>query len=70
MSTIFTGNSETTKPEGSEHPYNLRRALERFERGYLQNILVLVEWDKVRATKMLGIHPKTLEAKLKKHELL
>lgn len=53
----------------SEHPYNLRRALERFERGYLQNILVLAEWDKLRAAKMLGIQPKTLEGKLKKYEL-
>ena len=52
-----------------EHPYNLRHAIERFERGYLQNILVLADWDKLRAAKMLGIHPKTLKAKLKKYEL-
>ena len=53
----------------SDHPYNLRHAIERFERGYLQNILVLAEWDKLRAAKMLGIPPKTLEIKLKKYEL-
>ena len=28
-----------------EHPYNLRQALERFERSYLHNILVLADWD-------------------------
>ena len=53
----------------SDHPYNLRRAIERFERGYLQNILVLTGWDQMRASEMLGIRPKTLEIKLKKYEL-
>jgi DNA-binding protein Fis len=53
----------------SDHPYNLRSAIERFERGYLQNILVLADWDQMRAAKMLGVRPKTLEGKLKKYEL-
>ena len=51
-----------------EHPYNLRRALERFERDYLHNILVLADWDKAKAAKMLGIRLKTLETKLKKYD--
>lgn len=53
----------------SDHPYNLRRAIERFERGYLQNILVLADWDQMKAAEMLGVRPKTLETKLKKYEL-
>jgi DNA-binding protein Fis len=53
-----------------EHPYNLQQALEHFERGYLHNILVLSEWNQVRAAKMLGIRQKTLETKLKKYELV
>jgi DNA-binding NtrC family response regulator len=53
-----------------EHPYNLQRAIERFERGYLHNILVLSEWDRMRAAEMLGIHQKTLVTKLKKYDLV
>lgn len=52
-----------------EHPYNLRSALERFERDYLQNILVLAAWDEPQAARMLGIHLKTLKAKLSQYEL-
>ncbi len=50
------------------HPYNLRHALERFERKYLHNILELARRDRVRATEMLGISPGTLEVKIKKYE--
>lgn len=53
----------------NQHPYNLRQALEHFERNYLYNILVLVEWDQPQAAKMLGIHQKTLENKLQKYDL-
>lgn len=52
-----------------EHPYNLQQALQRFERGYLSNILVLANWDLAYAAEMLGIHPKTLSRKMKKYEL-
>jgi DNA-binding NtrC family response regulator len=68
--TRSTVTSVTTTTKHLEHPYNLRRAIERFERGYLQNILVLAGWDNLSAAKMLGIQPKTLKAKLKKYELL
>ncbi len=54
----------------TEHPYNLRRALENFERGYIQNILVLNCWNKASTAEMLGISRKTLEVKMKKYELL
>ena len=50
------------------HPYNLRHALERFERKYLHNILELARRDRARAAEMLGISPGTLEVKLKKYE--
>ena len=53
----------------TEHPYNLRRALGHFERGYIQNILVLNEWNKVRTAEMLGITRRTLYRKMKKYEL-
>ena len=52
-----------------EHPYNLQRALERFERGYLRNILVLANWDTAYAAEMLGISQKTLSRKMKKYEI-
>jgi DNA-binding NtrC family response regulator len=54
----------------SEHPYNLHRALERFERDYLHNILVLTQWDQASAATLLGIRVPTLEAKMKKYALL
>ncbi len=53
---------------GVEHPYNLRSALERFERKYLHNILELARRDRARAAEMLGISPGTLEVKIKKYE--
>lgn len=52
-----------------EHPYNLQRALERFERGYLRNILVLADWDIDYAAEMLGIRRETLSRKMKKYEI-
>ena len=52
-----------------EHPYNLQRALERFECGYLRNILVLTNWDTSYAAEMLGISQKTLSRKMKKYEI-
>ena len=60
--------SHTHSPK-REHPYNLQQALERFERGYLHNILVLADWDLDDAAEMLGIRPKTLSGKMKKYEL-
>lgn len=52
-----------------EHPYNLQRALERFERDYLCNILVLAGGDADYAAKMLGISPNALSRKIKKYEI-
>ena len=52
------------------HPYNLQRALERFERSYLHNILVLADWDINYAAEMLGIRPNTLSGKMKKYEIV
>ena len=74
---MFTTNTATFVTTGrrhphkaAEHPYNLRHAIERFERDYLHNILVLTGWDKFRAAEMLGIRPKTLELKMKRYDLL
>lgn len=49
--------------------YNLQHALEYFERGYLQNIMVLLRWDQEQASNVLGIGQETLEAKLQKFNL-
>jgi DNA-binding NtrC family response regulator len=76
MATIDTADTATFVTTGrrhscpaAEHPYNLQRAIERFERDYLHNILVLAGWDKLRAAEMLGIHPRTLALKMKRYDL-
>ncbi len=56
-------------PESALHPYNLRLALEEFERKYLRNILVLTRWNITEAAGMLGICRKTLRRKMSKYEL-
>ncbi len=56
-------------PEFKRHPYNLRPALEEFERKYLRNILVLTRWNITEAAGMLGICRKTLRRKMNKYEL-
>jgi len=52
-----------------EHPYNLQKAVGKFERGYIMNILQLSDWDKSRTSEMLGIRIKMLEQKLKKYKI-
>lgn len=51
------------------HPYNLKQALQRFERGYIHNILELAGWDLPQTAEMLGISIKTLNAKLDHYHL-
>lgn len=51
------------------HPYNLRKAVEQFERHYLRNILQLSKGDKLTAAALLGIHIRTLESKIKKYDI-
>jgi hypothetical protein len=51
------------------HPYNLRLAVEHFECGYIQNILVLTEGDLAKTARMLGITRQTLVRKMKKYDL-
>jgi DNA-binding NtrC family response regulator len=46
-------------------PFNLRQALSRFERGYIENILTLAEGDVTRAAQMLEIRPNALLRKLR-----
>jgi DNA-binding NtrC family response regulator len=67
-SILTTGESQHSRTIG-EHPYNLRRAMERFEKGYLHNILELTRGKRTRAAEMLGISLKTLSLKMKKYEL-
>jgi DNA-binding NtrC family response regulator len=63
--------SKSTLPVSQTvHPYNLRHALERFERDYLHNILVLANWDITRAAEMLGISSRTLTSKMKRYDLV
>ena len=63
------GSHTHSTTSAREHPYNLHRALDRFERSYLHNILVLAGWDIDDAAEMLGIRPNTLSGKMKKYEL-
>ncbi|GEM_PF-5152214 len=55
--------------KNSQHPYNLRKAIEQFEGRYLRNILQLSKGDKHIAAGMLGIHVRTLESKIKKYDI-
>lgn len=51
------------------HPYNLQQAIERFERGYIANILELTRWNHRKTAKMLGISPEMLAAKMRDYQL-
>lgn len=42
---------ENKRGPAGNHPYNLRQAMSRFERGYLSNILELTQWDRAKAAK-------------------
>ena len=53
----------------TEHPFNLRRAVERFEQKFLQNILVLVDGDQPQAAEMLGISLADLQEKMTYYEM-
>ncbi len=52
-----------------EHPYNLQKAVGKFERGYLMNILQLNNGNKSKASEMLGIRIKMLEQKILKYRI-
>ena len=54
---------------GGPHPYNLRQAIARFEKGYLANILELTRWDQIKAAQMLGIDNDLLASKIRDYEL-
>lgn len=54
---------------GPEHPYNLQMAIERFERGYLQNILQLTCGDLRETARLLGIEQDVLTTKLTYYNL-
>ncbi len=49
--------------------YELQLAIEHFERGYVQNIMVLVRGNEEQAAKMLGIHTETLLGKLTRYDI-
>lgn len=51
-------------PTPAEHPFHLRRALERFERGFLHNILVLTQGDQRQAAELLDLSLADLQEKL------
>jgi DNA-binding NtrC family response regulator len=52
-----------------EHPYNLHRAIQRFERGYIANILELTRWDIRKTAQMLGIGTDILAEKIRNYQL-
>ena len=60
---------ENKRGPAGNHPYNLRQAMARFERGYLSNILELTQWDRAKAARMLGIEKNTLEMKIRDYQL-
>ena len=51
------------------HPYDLKKAIERFEYGYLQNILLLNDWDLSQTAGMLGIDIEELKTKIDLYQL-
>lgn len=51
------------------HLYNLQQALERFERGYIANILELARWNRRKAAQMLGISTDALISKMQYYQL-
>lgn len=57
------------KNPSESHPYNLRKAIERFERGFLSNILELTCWNRCKAAQMLGIKRNTLETKIRDYHI-
>ncbi|MEE4358367.1 MAG: helix-turn-helix domain-containing protein [Desulfococcaceae bacterium] len=56
--------------KNQEHPYNLQKAVERFERGYLANVLQLCQGDKKMTAELLGIRNRTLEQKIRKYGIM
>ena len=51
------------------HPYNLQQAIERFERGYIANILELTRWNHRKTARLLGISTDALTAKMRDYQL-
>jgi len=51
------------------HPFDLRKALAQFERGYLQNILEFTGGDRNRAAELLGISRPELNRKIQEHDI-
>ena len=61
--------TENERGPAEAHPYDLGRAMARFERGYLSNILELTRWNRAKAASMLGIEIETLEMKIRFYQL-
>jgi DNA-binding NtrC family response regulator len=59
------------EPDGraSYSPFNLQEALARFERGYVQNVLQLTQWDLEAAARLLEIAPTLLTRKMTEYHL-
>ena len=53
-----------------KHPYDLKKAIEKFERGYLINVLQISGGDKIRTSELLCICPELFERKLKKYRII
>ncbi len=54
----------------AKHPYDLKKAVEKFERGYLINVLQISSGSKARASEMLCIRSEVLERKMKKYRII
>ena len=52
-----------------EEGYDLRKAVQQFEREYIRRVLEKTHWNQTIAARMLGIHRNTLLGKIEQLEL-
>jgi two-component system response regulator AtoC len=52
-----------------EEGYDLRKAVQQFEREYIRRVLEKTHWNQTMAARMLGIHRNTLLGKIEQLEL-
>ena len=52
-----------------EEGYDLRKAVQQFEREYIRRVLEKTRWNQTVAARMLGIHRNTLLGKIEQLDL-
>ena len=61
-------HSQQEKGAAPPSPFNLRQAVKRFERGFVQNVLQLAQGDIEMAAQLLEIPPDLLARKLRQFQ--